>query len=191
MRHQPASAGLGDPTRHLVSARSLARSSSPSKVLLIAFVAVLTMVTVACSSASPTTTTATTAPAVTTTAAASTTTTAAAASSTTAATTTSTTAMAAGDLSGTWSGTYDGDFQGTFDVTWQQSGTELSGTITLSSMEGTIPITGTVDGDSIEFGLVGEQSITYSGSISGDSMSGTYEVGDGAGSGTWSATKSS
>ena len=38
-----------------------------------------------------------------------------------------------GDLSGTWSGQYDGTFQGTFVLDWQQSGSNLSGTIKLSS----------------------------------------------------------
>jgi hypothetical protein len=48
-----------------------------------------------------------------------------------------------------------------------------------------------VQGDTIRFGTVGSQAITYSGSVSGSSMSGTYQVGSGAGSGSWSAAKAS
>jgi hypothetical protein len=98
-----------------------------------------------------------------------------------------------GDLSGTWSGQYDGTFQGTFVLDWQQSGSNLSGTIELSSGSGTLDINGTVNGDTISFGTVGSQAITYSGSVSGNSMSGTYKVQGQASSagGSWSATKGS
>ena len=40
-------------------------------------------------------------------------------------------------------------------------------------------INGTVNGGTISFGTVGSQAITYSGSVSGDSMSGTYKVQSG------------
>ena len=98
-----------------------------------------------------------------------------------------------GDLSGTWSGQYDGTFQGTFVLDWQQSGSNLSGTIKLSSGSGTLDISGTVNGGTISFGTVGSQAITYSGSVSGDSMSGTYKVQGQSSSagGSWSATKGS
>src|SRR5439155_21859052 len=101
--------------------------------------------------------------------------------------------IAGGDLSGTWSGQYSGAFKGTFTLDWTQSGSKLHGTITLSSFNGTIPINGTVDGDAIRFGTVGSTDITYSGSVSGDSMSGTYQVHtpSGAVGGPWSATRSS
>ena len=97
-----------------------------------------------------------------------------------------------GDLSGTWSGQYDGTFQGTFVLDWQQAGSNLSGTIKLSS-DGTDDVNGTVNGGTISFGTVGSQAITYSGSVSGDSMSGTYKVQTPNGSvgGSWSATKGS
>jgi len=103
------------------------------------------------------------------------------------------TAAETGELSGTWSGQYDGTFQGTFVLDWQQSGSKLSGTIKLSDGNGSLPINGTVNGGTISFGTVGSQAITYSGSVSGDSMSGTYEVQGGGGSagGSWSATKDS
>lgn len=51
-------------------------------------------------------------------------------------------------------------------------------------------INGTVQGDSISFGTVGSYGITYSGKISGGSMSGNYKVDDGNQStGPWSASK--
>jgi hypothetical protein len=47
-----------------------------------------------------------------------------------------------------------------------------------------------VQGGAIQFGTVGSAAITYSGSVSGNSMSGTYQVANG-GSGSWSASKTS
>lgn len=91
------------------------------------------------------------------------------------------------DLSGTWSGHYSGAFSGTFTLTWQQSSSKLSGTIDLSS-DGSPQINGTVTGDTIKFGTVGSTAITYSGTVSGDSMTGTYTVGGSTG-GSWSANK--
>jgi hypothetical protein len=93
------------------------------------------------------------------------------------------------DLSGTWSGHYSGAFSGTFTLTWQQTGSKLSGTIDLSS-DGSPKINGTLTGNTITFGTVGSTAITYSGTVSGTSMSGTYTVGGSAG-GSWSATKTS
>jgi hypothetical protein len=101
---------------------------------------------------------------------------------------------AAGDLTGTWSGQYSGAYQGTFTLTWTQSGSKLSGSIDLASLGGTLPINGIADGTKIRFGTVGSTDITYSGSVSGDSMSGTYKVhrpGGASSGGPWSATKSS
>jgi len=92
-------------------------------------------------------------------------------------------------LSGRWSGQYDGSYQGTFTLRWRQSGSRLSGTIRLSAPAGgPIAIHGTVLGGAIRFGTVGATAITYSGSVSGNSMSGTYQV-HGGGGGPWKATK--
>src|SRR5262249_28068443 len=103
------------------------------------------------------------------------------ASSTTAAT------NAAG-LSGTWSGQYTGASSGTFVLTWQQSGSNLTGTIMISGVGGVpLAINGTVSGGSINFGTVGAAAVTYTGSVSGSSMSGTYQSG--SGNGNWTATK--
>jgi hypothetical protein len=75
-------------------------------------------------------------------------------------------------------------------LSWQQSGANLTGTIALSTAGGTVPIHGSVSGSTINFGTVGSSAITYTGSVSGNSMSGNYQVaGAAAGSGTWSATK--
>jgi hypothetical protein len=105
----------------------------------------------------------------------------------TTATSSSTTSEDSG-LSGKWSGTYSGAYSGTFKLDWQQSGSKLSGTIDLST-GGTVPVHGTVDGSSIKFGTVGGPGITYTGTVSGDSMSGDYTTPNGGGS--WSADRSS
>jgi len=95
--------------------------------------------------------------------------------------------LAGGSLTGTWSGTYGGAYHGTFTLHWTQSKSRLTGTIAISSI-GRTNITGSVSGSTIRFGTVGNaRAITYSGSVSGTSMSGTYKTGgDG---GPWSAHK--
>lgn len=97
-----------------------------------------------------------------------------------------------GRLSGTWQGQYSGTFSGTFTLHWQQSGSKLTGTINLPEAGGKTPINGTVDGSSIKFGTVGSTAITYSGSVSGRSMSGSYKIKTQSGSagGSWSASRS-
>jgi hypothetical protein len=97
-------------------------------------------------------------------------------------------------LSGTWSGQYNGAYQGTFVLNWHQSGSNLSGTIKLSAPSVTLPVHGTVQGDAIRFGTLGSVGIRYSGTVSGNSMSGTYQVqaaNGGLVGGPWSASKSS
>ena len=97
---------------------------------------------------------------------------------------------AVGPLSGTWSGRYSGAYHGTFTLHWTQSGSQLSGTIKLSTSPNSRPsIKGTVHGSTIRFGTVGSAAITYSGSVSGKSMSGRYRTPGGGGS--WSAHKTS
>lgn len=146
----------------------------------IAISAGLALALAACSSSTkgPTRTTGTKAPA---------------ASSAPAGSTTPATPADTGGLSGTWSGQYGGAYQGTFILDWQQSGTSLSGTIKLSSPAQTLSINGIVEGGAIRFGTVGSTAITYTGSVSGNSMSGTYKVQTGTGSvgGSWSAAKGS
>ena len=116
-------------------------------------------------------------------------------------TTTSTTTTAANGstststgLSGTWSGQYSGASSGTFTLTWNQSGSNLTGTIKISDFGDTpIPVNGTLQGNTISFGTVGSTAVTYTGSVSGTSMSGDWKIASGgsSGGGTWNATKSS
>jgi len=99
-------------------------------------------------------------------------------------------ASSGGGLSGTWTGQYSGANEGTFTLNWQQSGSALSGMIAISDFgDNQIPINGTINGSTITFGTVGNLTITFTGSASGSSMSGTYHAPNGDGS--WSATKSS
>jgi hypothetical protein len=100
-----------------------------------------------------------------------------------------------GPLSGKWSGTYSGSFTGTFKLTWQQSGHKLGGTIMISGFKN-VPtsINGAVQGAAIRFGTVGSEAISYSGSVSGGAMSGSWQMqaaGRSVGGGSWNASKSS
>lgn len=92
-------------------------------------------------------------------------------------------------LSGTWSGRYSGAYHGSFTLHWTESGSKLTGTIKLSNPKSQPNVTGTVHRTTIRFGTVGSAAITYSGSVSGKSMSGTYQTPGGGGS--WSAHKTS
>jgi hypothetical protein len=92
-------------------------------------------------------------------------------------------------LAGTWSGRYSGAFSGTFTIHWTQTGSSLHGTITLSNPRGKYAITGSVlRGSGIKFGAV-SVGATYTGSVSGKTMSGSYKTPQG--SGKWSAHKTS
>jgi ABC-type phosphate transport system substrate-binding protein len=95
---------------------------------------------------------------------------------------------AAAPLSGAWHGQYGGSYQGTFVIHWRQSGSKLGGRIHISNPASSLPIHGSLVGGSIQFGTVGSYAITYSGTVSGGSMSGSYKVGN-AGGGNWSASK--
>ena len=89
-------------------------------------------------------------------------------------------------LAGTWSGQYGGAFSGTFTLHWTQTASKLKGSITLSNPRGKYGIGGSVHGNSITFGAVGAGA-TYTGSVSGKSMSGHYKSPEGGG--RWSAHK--
>ncbi|HEX3290711.1 MAG TPA: hypothetical protein VHR46_04900 [Gaiella sp.] len=91
-------------------------------------------------------------------------------------------------LAGTWSGKYGGAYSGTFTLHWRQTGTKLTGSIRLSKPSGTYPISGSVQHSAIRFGAVGVGA-TYTGSVSGTSMSGRYKTPQGGG--PWSAHKTS
>ncbi|HEY2372099.1 MAG TPA: hypothetical protein VGH82_06090 [Gaiellaceae bacterium] len=90
-------------------------------------------------------------------------------------------------LAGTWAGSYSGAFSGTFRFTWTQSGSKLSGSIHLSNPPGKYGLAGKVGRNGgIQFGVVGAGA-TYTGTVSGKSMSGSYKSPQGGGS--WSAHK--
>jgi hypothetical protein len=99
----------------------------------------------------------------------------------------STTAASASGLSGNWAGHYEGAYSGTFALNWLQSGSTLAGHIRLSTPGVTVPVHGTLSGSQIQFGTVGSVAITYTGTVSGSSMSGSYQTPGGGGS--WSAHK--
>ena len=92
------------------------------------------------------------------------------------------------NLAGKWSGQYGGAYTGTFKLQWKQSGSTLRGSITLSKPRGTYTVTGSVHGSVIKFGAV-SVGATYTGSVSGKTMSGSYKTPGGGGS--WSAHKTS
>jgi hypothetical protein len=95
-------------------------------------------------------------------------------------------------LTGAWSGTYGGAYHGTFKLHWTQTGSKLHGSIKISysGQSATTSVTGKMNGSAISFGAVGPAGVvTYTGSVSGTSMSGNYTTR--GGSGTWSAHKTS
>jgi hypothetical protein len=98
------------------------------------------------------------------------------------------TSAPAGPLSGTWTGQYSGPFTGTFTLNWTESGSALTGTLQISNPPGSHNITGSATDTAITFGYVG--GVTYSGTVSGNTMSGSYQVPAGRGTGSWNATKS-
>ena len=87
-------------------------------------------------------------------------------------------------LAGTWSGKYSGPYSGSFTLHWTQARSRLSGSIKLSNPPGTYGITGSVHDGKISFGAV-DAGATYTGTVSGRSMSGRYKSAMGVGS--WSA----
>jgi len=91
------------------------------------------------------------------------------------------------NLPGTWVGSYSGAFAGTFRLTWALTNSKLTGSIHLSNPVGKYGINGSVGRKGgIQFGVVGAGA-TYTGSVSGNSMSGSYKSPQG--NGTWSAHK--
>jgi serine/threonine protein kinase len=103
---------------------------------------------------------------------------------------------AAGAIQGPWDGTWtstNSPANGTFHIDFTQSGIQLNGSITITNTPciTTGTITGALAGNRITFGAVqGAQTIAYTGTISGTSMSGTYAAPQcGNGTGNWHATK--
>ena len=98
-------------------------------------------------------------------------------------------ASSSSGLSGTWHGQYGGAYSGTFVLRWHQSGAGLSGRIHISSPPVTLPIHGKLAGASIRFGTVGSYRISYTGTVSGSSMSGNWRLNGPGTGGTWSASR--
>lgn len=94
------------------------------------------------------------------------------------------------DVSGSWAMVITNPLQLTNDVplTLEQDGEELTG------RAGDTPLRGTVEGDAITMAYdvpetqVGPMTLTFEGTIDGDSMEGTVTFGHFA-SGTWTAAK--
>jgi hypothetical protein len=94
------------------------------------------------------------------------------------------------NLSGKWKGQYSGAYSGKFTIHWTQTGRKLKGTLTLSNPKSKNTISGSVRGKKIKFGTVdSSNAITYHGSWSKGTMSGSYDAG--GRSGSWSAHKAS
>lgn len=101
-------------------------------------------------------------------------------------------ALQAADITGKWEFTVDlGGQGGKPTFTFEQKGQKLTGRY--SGQLGEADVAGTVKGDDMEFrftvkGDLGELTATYSGKISGDSISGKTEYGQ-LGSGTFTAKR--
>jgi hypothetical protein len=101
-------------------------------------------------------------------------------------------------LEGTWSGTWDTDVpqvKGTFSWVIEATPDGFTGTIEVQNTtcisNGTVEVA--LDGDQITVGLVqAEEPVTFTGTISGDRMSGTYDARTcpPPNSGTWQADRS-
>ena len=89
-------------------------------------------------------------------------------------------------IAGTWSGSYSGAFKGSFTLHWTLKKSKLAGTILLSFPKGSYHVSGSTRGKAITFGAVGAGA-TYTGTVSGAKMSGSYKTPRGGG--TWSAHK--
>ena len=99
---------------------------------------------------------------------------------------TATATMAPPDLSGTWTGLCTGPFDGFCSLTWTQTANALDGTFMLPRQS--VHISGNVTGSTISFRAVG--IVTFTGTLSGATISGSYtDIANGK-TGTWSVTLS-
>ena len=93
--------------------------------------------------------------------------------------------------SGTWTNTSPDNATGSLDIVWAQNGSALEGVL---GMDGAACFTaggmqGTIEGDKVEFEVVARDSVTYEGTIVGDSVSGTFTMSCDGSAGTWEATR--
>ena len=109
-----------------------------------------------------------------------------------------TTASAAITAAGTWKGTYASTkypttTAGTFRMTIVVTGSDFTGTVNVTSnCVSTGTLAGRIAGNMITFGAVkAAETITFSGTITATTMSGTYHSGAACGDdvGTWKAVK--
>lgn len=98
----------------------------------------------------------------------------------------------AADVTGTWDMTVETQ-EGTAhpSITLKQEGEKIAGTY--QGQMGKSDLEGTIKGDDIKFSVTLKfqdvtYTVTYTGTIDGDTMKGTARFGD-AGSGTWSAKR--
>ena len=95
-------------------------------------------------------------------------------------------------VTGTWRGTWQSSVYGVsgiFTAIIIQQGSTLSGSIDIPDIGiFDASLKGTVDGNTITFGDIQNQ-ITFTGTVSGDSSSGTYVYSSLSDNGTWQATK--
>ena len=97
------------------------------------------------------------------------------------------------DVTGDWEMTFKtprGD-ERTRDISFEQEGEKL--TVTMQGRRGEVTADGTVKGNEIEWTITrstprGEFTMTYTGKIEGDTMSGEVQMGD-FGSSEWTAKK--
>ncbi|MFD6287775.1 hypothetical protein [Streptomyces sp. NPDC060205] len=100
----------------------------------------------------------------------------------------------AASLTGAWTGDWSTGFgTGGFTATLSQDGDRLTGDLKVTgvpcSLDGSLD--GTLDGDRITFGSVSsEKRITFTGSVDGDTMRGTFETDCYDASGPWTARRS-
>lgn len=98
----------------------------------------------------------------------------------------------AGIWSGTWTNSTPDMLSGSLDITLEQSGSKLSGSLAMSGSPclayGTL--SGTFDGTRVEF-RASEREITYVfvGRVSGDALKGTYRTNCDDGRGAWDAVR--
>jgi len=93
--------------------------------------------------------------------------------------------------SGTWTNTSPDTATGSIDIVWTQQGSTLEGVL---GVDGAACFTtggmqGTIDGDTVAFEVVARDSVSYEGSIVGDSLSGTFAMSCDGSQGTWEATR--
>ncbi len=103
-----------------------------------------------------------------------------------------------GIMQGRWTGTFENTTplagNGTFTLDLQQSGQQFWGTmsVTNSPCLSSATISGTLVGNSIDFGVVsGNVTVNYTGTVSGSSAAGSYVASEACmfATGTWSAEK--